>query len=336
MEDEQWKTIEGFEQYEVSTLGRVRKGDNYNKLFLNPCGYPMVSIKSKSRRVHQLVAKAFIPNTDQTKNIVDHIDGNRANNNVYNLRWVNASQNAINSKTRESVSRVNGVTWNKQKQSWYVRITLNGKRKSMGYYKNLDDAINRRKELEELYYKEYRRKEHIVPEIKENNFEVNENEIWKPIKHYEGYEVSNIGNVRHKGRILNQAKLNGYSKVVLYKGKQRTHFQVHRLVADAFIVKNNESQTVVDHINNDRGDNRVENLRWVTHSQNGMNRSISKNNTTGYTGVYFLTGRQKYEAGIKINKKYINGGCFDTIEEAVARRKELEEIHFGEYAFKSI
>lgn len=103
-------------------------------------------------------------------------------------------------------------------------------------------------------------------------------EIWKDIKGYEGsYQVSNFGRIKSfKKRFGTQEcttimKANetwgGYLRVGLTKDKKSKLFAVHRLVAEAFIPKV-EGKPIVDHINGDRKDNRVENLRWCTFSEN--------------------------------------------------------------------
>ena len=106
-----------------------------------------------------------------------------------------------------------------------------------------------------------------------------EEEIWKPIKDFEGYyEVSNIGRVRSlnykrtgKGKILkNIEDYKGYLEVGLTKNGKRKQFKVHRLVAEAFI-PNPENKPCIDHINTVKSDNRVENLRWVTYKENSNN-----------------------------------------------------------------
>ena len=110
-----------------------------------------------------------------------------------------------------------------------------------------------------------------------------EEEVWKPIKDYEGlYEVSNLGRVKTlnyrgtgKGKILKNIECsNGYLTVGLTKNGKRKLFTVHRLVAEAFI-PNPEGKPCIDHINTIKNDNRIENLRWVTHEENS-NNSLTK------------------------------------------------------------
>lgn len=101
-------------------------------------------------------------------------------------------------------------------------------------------------------------------------------EIWKDIEGYENlYQVSNMGRVRSlrygKSKILkNRVNKGGYSTVILTKNYVPKTFYVHRLVAMHFI-PNPENKPHIDHINTDRADNRVENLRWVTNKENHNN-----------------------------------------------------------------
>lgn len=107
-------------------------------------------------------------------------------------------------------------------------------------------------------------------------------EIWKPVVGYEGlYEVSSIGRIKSLKRIVrnnggyrttpelikkNSIDRSGYEFVWLWNKSGRIH-RVHKLVALAFI-PNIENKPCVDHINGNRRDNRVENLRWCSHKEN--------------------------------------------------------------------
>lgn len=99
------------------------------------------------------------------------------------------------------------------------------------------------------------------------------NEEWRDVVGYEGiYEVSNMGNVRNKKtlRIIKPfISYHNYVRVPLRKnGKDRKRF-LHRLVADAFI-PNPENKEIVNHINGNKQDNRIENLEWCTYSENNV------------------------------------------------------------------
>jgi len=96
-------------------------------------------------------------------------------------------------------------------------------------------------------------------------------EIWKDIEGYEHiYQVSNIGNIRNKksGRILRPfINIHGYVRIPLSKDKKRKNYSVHQLVAKTFI-SNPNNYDIVNHINGNKTDNRVENLEWCTIEEN--------------------------------------------------------------------
>ena len=110
-----------------------------------------------------------------------------------------------------------------------------------------------------------------------------EQEIWKIIEDYPMYEVSNLGKVRKisSGKVLKQClDSKGYPSVNINIGKRTVLKVVHRFVATAFI-DNPDNKEEVDHINTIRTDDRVENLRWVTHKENMNNSKTTRNKIVG-------------------------------------------------------
>lgn len=114
------------------------------------------------------------------------------------------------------------------------------------------------------------------------------NEIWKPIKGYEGlYEVSNLGHVKSvKNNIILKSSKNhkGYPFVVLYRNGKSKNDRIHRLVAETFI-PNHENKPQVNHIDCDKSNNQVNNLEWCDNSENqrhafrhGLQTNVGHNN----------------------------------------------------------
>lgn len=111
-----------------------------------------------------------------------------------------------------------------------------------------------------------------------------QNEIWKDIPGFWGYQVSNVGRVRSlsrivkrgnhtvniPGKILRFGTSMGYSFVNLRRDGKSFSIKVHKLVGLVF-VENPKNRPEIDHINTDRKDNRMENLRWVNRHENNMN-----------------------------------------------------------------
>ena len=134
----------------------------------------------------------------------------------------------------------------------------------------------------------------------------------------------NATNVRNKvAGTINGA---GYVHMGFSVGGKYYKFSAHRL---AWLYEYGEFPSgSLDHINHDRTDNRMTNLRIATQRENLRNQSMYCNNTTGHTGVSFSKDRNKYYAQIKVNYKQKHLGSFENIEDAAKAVKEAR-AHYG-------
>ena len=119
----------------------------------------------------------------------------------------------------------------------------------------------------------------------------------------------------------------GYIRI----GIVRKVYQAHRLAW--LYVYNEYPRQQLDHINGDRTDNRIENLRIANTAQNQQNCKKHKDNTSGFKGVSFRKGLKKpWRAAVQTVNKYYHVGYFSTPEEASdAYLKKAKEL-FGEFA----
>lgn len=131
---------------------------------------------------------------------------------------------------------------------------------------------------------------------------------------------------------LNQWKwfcYNGYAARNLPRNKHR----LRKLFMHHLIISPPDGMEI-DHKNRNRSDNRRDNLRVCSHSQNIMNRDILPNNTSGKKGVSWDKVNNKWRAVIKYNYKYIHIGRYNNIEDASdAFHKKAKEL-FGEFAYQ--
>ena len=122
-EDEIWKEI-GINNYFVSNYGRIKKKEEIRKLKPNAHGYIKITINNKSYSVHRLVALAFIPNIEN-KEFVNHIDGNKTNNNLKNLEWATCLENnihKINNNLSNTTKKVIQYDINMNKLNEFISI----------------------------------------------------------------------------------------------------------------------------------------------------------------------------------------------------------------------
>jgi hypothetical protein len=142
-------------------------------------------------------------------------------------------------------------------------------------------------------------------------------EQWKTINDYPNYYISNLGVIKNNKNLimkLTQMKI-GYLKIKLCKDGIQKTFLHHQLMGLHFI-PNPENYKQIDHINGIKDDNRIENLRWVSRSQNQRNIKKLKNTSSLYFGVCWHKRDKKWVTEIRINGKINHLGYFTTELEA--------------------
>jgi len=301
LENEIWKTIINCEDYQVSSLGRV-KNVNTN-IFLNPYedyfGYQKISLyikkKSKEFKVHRLIAIHFISNP-QNKPTVHHINKIKNDNRIENLEWATMSEQnlAINKKEKN-------YNFCKADNRNILKINIdNGE--ILEKYNSIKDAakwifdkkLTKITEFNKLTASIISSKLCAVANDKRNNAygykwkyynekETMENEIWKEIpleltNNKPNYFISSLGRFKNnKGQIINNYKHStGYKRLVI----KNNCYLLHRLVALTFL-SNPENKQQVNHIDGNKLNNCLENLEWVTSLENNLHKI--KNGLSNHT-----------------------------------------------------
>ncbi len=132
-------------------------------------------------------------------------------------------------------------------------------------------------------------------------------------------------NGRWAGSVVGCEK-EGYVRIEIFN----TAYYAHRLAWLLFYGEWPPSQ--IDHINGDRSDNRIINLRLATHHENCWNAQRPVTNTSGIKGVSYNRRRQKWHGKVWVKGKQNHIGFFDTKEEAAAAVQAFREQFHGEYA----
>ena len=109
-------------------------------------------------------------------------------------------------------------------------------------------------------------------------------------------------------------------------------YKNHRIWSMQNEIMNPPIGKIVDHIDRNPLNNQKYNLRICTKSQNAINSKISKNNSSGFNGVYWQKDAKKWRARVKVNYKIIHLGYFDNKIEAAKAYNKATKKYFGEFA----
>ena len=271
--DEEWKIVNGFPRYQVSTHGRLvfipRKMILEGSLSRQ--GYRKAELASNDGRrktllVHRIVADAFIENPD-AKPTVHHKNHRRDDNNVCNLEWATIREQNGQRRLKEGYCRKGGgarmiifkdgheipvFSWAHAQRETGVDLTSGNPRRDI-----MRSAIIGASVTGECIFGCLWRS--MDAEL--------DNEQWSDI---DGIQVSDRGRLMREGGILNGAPGNGYRTVCL--PSRKTEY-VHRLVAKAF-VPNPDGKPCVNHIDSNPLNNNASNLEWVTVQENNMHKTL--------------------------------------------------------------
>jgi len=248
----------------VSSHGRIQNVDGL-RYFTTPnwLGYSTVSIGMKKLSVHRVVHVLFNdPNLDDwfPKAQVDHIDRTRSNNHNENLRWADSTlQSSNRTMAGRSNKRAAGVT------AWHVEtdvVTRHADTKEAAEH----TGVHATNITHCLAGRQMSAKGYVFYRYIKNK--VIEGEEWRPVEG--GYQVSSAGRIMTPTGVayFPEGKEDGYRHVMI----DYVPRSVHILVLSAWEERPSDHHTV-DHINQIKSDNRLENLRWATSKEQRQNQT---------------------------------------------------------------
>lgn len=273
-----WRNVPDYEHYSISTFGRCK---NRNGRILKPiidkyAGHANVHIfnetnkKGRKFRIDVLVAICFLSNYDIDVDRIFHIDNNKLNNNVNNLKVMSASeflkqqhpgrkkvyQFTLDGVHINTFSSVGEAVQHIGCAECTISRALNVTHKKGNYAAGFKWAF-----------------ENVVP--KKSVYAPRPDEIFVPIVNetnqlnFPDHYISNFGNVkRGNDMLIKECIRNGYKSVQLEFNKTRQKYVVHRLVAIFFVPGQSTEHNVVNHLDENRLNNHVSNLAWCTPLEN--------------------------------------------------------------------
>lgn len=268
---ETWVNMEKLKlsSYDVSNLGRIRNKTSLTVLSLNPdenSGYVLKSLTSDDKKrkqysVHRLVLMTF--DKPQPKgHTCDHINRIKTDNRLINLRWATHSEQNLNKKPNKPriINIILKLDCNNNVLNRYTSIkAASGNNECLG--RKISKAIKTGSMLLDNFWK-YE--------------DGGKDETWRATKiHNVEMMVSDMGRFKRNERMINGSVKGGYRRLKV--GKK--HVYAHVLVALVFLVNNDMTKQIVNHIDGNKLNNKIDNLEWTSCSDN-IKHSFSMKGST--------------------------------------------------------
>lgn len=279
LENEKWKYIKNYEnRYMISTKGRVysQLTNEIMEIYLGEIEYYVINlVDEKGKRdlylVHILVAENFIGEIPK-KHVVDHKDRNKLNNDIDNLQIVTRSVNGKNRdfKTLNTIQKFDlNNNLIKEYDSFKELLLDLDIKSSRSIYK----CLNGDQATSHGFKWKYKDKKEIIS--LDDNF--------VKLGQIKGVDFNNYGINKkaqiysyHTNKIMKSFQLGGYESINLMVNGKQYNLKVHRLLTHVFGNETYDSKLVVNHIDEDKLNNDLENLEYITHKQNSKHSRAKK------------------------------------------------------------
>ncbi len=310
--DDYDKRYKIFPSGKVYTMKLKRDLSQYTDKF----GYKRLTLskdgKEKKFLVHILVARHFIPNLENKKT-VNHKNKDKSNNDVSNLEWSTAREQALHANNPEN----RGRAIDKMDEDWDVIKTyksLIDAAQDLGVSKSMIGFALRQSNKGSQYKGFYW--QHSNPREK-----VEDLSTVREIPEYTDYLISEDGKIYNKKtklRVVPRINEGGYHFVKLTKDYKACNLSLHRLVAATYISEPPHSKSIVNHMDNDPYNNHYKNLEWTTKKGNSQHAADNGLGRKCKVSQYYIDGEF-----IKTFDSYSNASEAVNINISAIRRAAL-------------